>query len=476
MKPWTLPPAAVLDELTVSAAGLSAREAAERLTQYGANRLTAHKPPSRLLRFLAQLKDPMILLLLGAAVLSLAASGGKDFLEPVIILTIVLANALISVSQEQSAQKALDALQTLASPHATCLRDGVPTVLPACQVVPGDVVLLSPGDLVPADGRLLSSVALQCDESAMTGESLPVSKHTSPLPPETPLADRRNMVLSSCIVTAGRGTLVVTATGMNTELGQIAAMLHSAEEPTTPLQKKLTEISKTLSLLCLAVCAVLFGVGLLQHQDALSLFLTAVALAVAAIPEGLPAIVTIVLALGVQRMAAQRAIVKKLPAVETLGCASVICSDKTGTLTQNKMTVTALWTVSPADEALLLTIGALCNNASLEGTPVGDPTELALLVAAKKGGIPLQTLDRDRPRLWEFPFDAQRKRMTVLCKTETGYRAYVKGAPDVLRPRGPNPAPRARGGPPPPPPRPPRPRPPPPPPAGGRPPSLLAHR
>ncbi len=326
-------------------AGLSGEEALRRLERCGPNRLEGGKPPSLFRRILAQLKDPMILVLLAAAALSWWAGGGEDWLDSAIILLIVVVNAVLSISQEDSAQRALAELKKLSAPTALVRRDGALTKVEASDLVPGDVVYIAAGDQVPADGRVLSAESLRVDESAMTGESVPVDKHTAVLSPDTPLAERVNMVLSGDMVVAGRGVMVVTATGMDTEMGRIARLLGEKEDKTTPLQRKMAEISKVLSILCLVVCGVMFVLGILQGKDLLGMFLTAVSLAVAAIPEGLPAIVTIVLALGVQRLAREGAIVTKLPAVETLGCAGVICSDKTGTLTQNRMEVRRVWSM-----------------------------------------------------------------------------------------------------------------------------------
>ncbi len=416
--------------------GLEVGEAARRLERYGPNTLTAGKRPSLLRRVVGQLKDPMILVLLAAAGLSWWAGGGKDWLDSSIILLIVVVNAVLSITQEDHAQKALDALRDMAAPTALVRRDGALCRVEAGDLVPGDLVYIEGGDQVPADGRLLSASGLRIDESAMTGESVPVDKAPGgPMAGDTPLAERSNMLLSGTLAVAGRGSMVVTATGMNTEMGRIAGMLGDGESRSTPLQRKMGEISKTLSFLCLCVCAVMFGVGLLQGKELLGMFLTAVSLAVAAIPEGLPAIVTIVLALGVQRLAKQGAIVTKLPAVETLGCAGVICSDKTGTLTQNRMEVKALWSLAPAGETAALTAFVLCNDADLtsDGGRVGDPTELALLEAAGKRGLSLEALRGKYPRLGDIPFDSSRKRMTTFHPGEGGkVTAMVKGAPDLL--------------------------------------------
>ena len=441
MSAWHSKTAAqVLDQLDTSRdRGLAGAEAEERLGRYGPNVLEERKRPGLVVRFLAQLKDPMILVLLGAAGLSLWAGGGEDWVDAVIILVIVLVNACISIAQENSAEKALEALRRMSAPMARVVRDGTERRVEAAGLVPGDIILLEAGDMVPADARILDSAGLKADESAMTGESLPSDKGPADgLAGDLPLGDRHNMLLSSTVITNGRARAVVTATGMDTEVGRIAGMILDSGEGETPLQRKMAEISKTLSFACLCVCAVLFGVGMLLHKEILDMFLTAVALAVAAIPEGLPAIVTIVLALGVQRMAKRGAIVKKLPAVETLGCAGVICSDKTGTLTQNKMTVTQVWTPRGGDRAAVLTVGSLCSDAALardkgRRRAVGDPTEAAVVEAALKEGLDKDALERDWPRRGEVPFDSERKRMsTVHRRPDGGFRVCVKGAPDVL--------------------------------------------
>ena len=375
MNNWhSIPTDRLLEELDTRPQGLTAKQAKDRLDRYGPNQLPAPKQASLLARVLAQVTDPMIVVLLAAAGLSLAVSGGKDWLDGAIILVIVVVNSVLSISQEDRAQQALEELQKLSSPMAQALRDGRQTRVQASDLVPGDIIYLEAGDLVPADARLLSSSRLQTDESAMTGESAPVEKDPDLiLAPDAPLGDWVNMVLSGTLVTAGRGTAVVCATGRDSQMGHIAGMLSDQEEGTTPLQARMAEISQKLSFLCLCVCAVMFGLGLLQGKKMLDMFLTAVSLAVAAIPEGLPAIVTIVLALGVGRMAKRGAIVKKLPAVETLGCAGVICSDKTGTLTQNKMTVTQVWTPRGGDRATVLTVGSLCSDAVRWATPPRPP-------------------------------------------------------------------------------------------------------
>lgn len=430
----------LLAELETGQSGLTARQAEDRLKRHGRNELEGKKGTPLPLRFLAQLKDPMIIVLLCAAVLSFLASGGEDWVDAVIILVIVLANAVISISQEDSAEKALAALRTMSAPVARVIRGGVLLRAAAAELVPGDLIRLEAGDLIPADCRILECAGLRCDESALTGESSPVEKRADEgLPADTPLAERHNLLLAATVISVGRCTAVVTSTGMNTEVGSIAGLLLEEKENDTPLQRKMGEISKTLSFLCLAVCAVMFGVGLLQGKDLLGMFLTAVSLAVAAIPEGLPAIVTIVLALGVQRMVKRGAIVKKLPAVETLGCASVICTDKTGTLTQNKMTVTEVWVPLGGDKVRTLTIGALCNDAVLtqgrrgDFQAGGDPTEAALVLAAAREGLDKNVLEGTHPRRFELPFDSQRKLMTTVhALPGGGFRVFVKGAADVL--------------------------------------------
>ena len=430
----------VLDQLKVTPeAGLTDSEAKKRLEQYGPNELKSAEKESLFMRFLDQMKDPMIIVLLVAAVLSFVSSGFTDWVDSVIILLIVIVNAVISISQEDNAEKALEALRKMSAPLAKVIRDGAMTRVETNLLVPGDIIVLEAGDLVPADARILECANLKADEAAMTGESVPVSKNAlESLPEDTALGDRKNMVISSTVITNGRATCVVTSTGMETEVGQIAGMLMNEEDSETPLQKKMGEISKVLSVVCLGVCAVMFFVGLFYRRPILEIFMSAVALAVAAIPEGLAAVVTIVLALGVQRMVKRNAIVKKLPAVETLGCASVICSDKTGTLTQNKMTVVDVWTMKADERPLALTIGALCNDTVLtygeDKSPktAGDPTETAFVDIACKEGLDKNELEKTMPREAELPFDSERKMMSTIHPYDGGYRVMVKGAPDVL--------------------------------------------
>ena len=437
---FTKPTAQVISELETSQSrGLTSKQAEERLAQYGPNALEGAKKESLVKRFLNQMKDPMIIVLLAAAVLSLISSGGEEWIEALIILVIVIVNACISISQEDSAEKALEALQKMSAPLAKVVRNGEMVRLETDKLVPGDIIVLEAGDLVPADARILECANLKADESAMTGESVPVNKQViDTLPEETALGDRKNMVVSSTVITNGRAVCVVTTTGMNTEVGRIAKMLTGEDDTTTPLQRKMAEISKTLSFVCLAVCAIMFGVGIIYRHGILEMFMSAVSLAVAAIPEGLPAIVTIVLALGVQRMVKHNAIVKKLPAVETLGCAGVICSDKTGTLTMNKMTVVEVWSHGDQHRKEALVIGTLCNDTTLtyneDGSPktAGDPTETAFVDIACKEGMDKNKLEAKMPRTAELPFDSERKLMSTVHPVGGKLRVMVKGAPDVL--------------------------------------------
>ena len=380
--------------------GLTQAEAQRRLADQGPNELTGEKRPNLLLRILAQLKDPMILVLLAAAGLSLWAGGGRDWVDSAIILVIVVVNACISITQEDHAQKALDALRQLSAPTALVRREGALCRVACRELVVGDVVYITAGDQIGADGRLLEATGLRVDESAMTGESVSVDKEPAEaLDPATPLAERRNMLLSGTMAVAGKGTMVVTATGMGTEMGRIAGLLDASQQRETPLQRKMGEVSKALSFVCLCVCAVMFGVGLIQGKALLDMLMSAVSLAVAAIPEGLSAVVTIVLALGVQRLAKRGAIITKLPAVETLGSAGVICSDKTGTLTRNRMEVQKLWSKGGEAQVQALAAFALCNDATLDenGEAVGDPTEGALLLKAKEMGVSREALEGKHP-------------------------------------------------------------------------------
>lgn len=424
--------------------GLTSQMAAERLAQKGRNELAETDGKKSLFwRFLAQFDDFMILLLLGAAVVSVVISrlsGENDVLDAVMILGIVVLNAALGLFQESKAEKALEALKKMAAPHARVIRDGVVREIPAAEVVPGDLLLLETGDAVCADGRVVESRSLKTEESALTGEALPVEKTAAGgLPAETATGDRKNMVLAGGYVVYGKGKVLVTATGMDTEMGRIAAMLSHTSDSMTPLQKKLEQTGKQLGIGALAICALIFCMGILQEKPPFSMFMTAVSLAVAAIPEGLPAIVTIVLAMGTSRMSEKHTIVRRLSAVETLGGAQVICSDKTGTLTQNRMQVTT-WTDyshrEPKNEDLRETVAnlfALCNDCNVsDGNLQGEPTEKALGEYAQSMGIDFAALRRDMPRVGEIPFSSARKRMTTLHKTEDGWISVTKGAPDIL--------------------------------------------
>ncbi len=435
-----------------SEAGLTRQEAEQRLKQFGPNALVEKKKPSLFVRFLLQFKDVMVIILFIAAVISLfVGEHGFGFnpegaVDAGIIFAVILLNAILGVVQESRAEQALEALKKLSAPNARVLRDGARQVVPASQLVPGDVVFVEAGDLVPADGRLITAANLKVEESSLTGESVPVEKHTEAIPgADVALGDRTNMLFTSGTVTYGRGTAIVTATGMSTEVGRIATMLQDNREEQTPLQIKLEKIGKMLGILALGICALIFGIGLLEGKPVFEMFMTSISLAVAAIPEGLPAVVTIVLALGVSRLVKQNAIIRKLPAVETLGSASVICSDKTGTLTQNRMTVVKLYTGAVADfkgsaegDSLeLLKLASLCCDGTVtmeNGVEkhIGDPTETALVAAAMKAGHEKAALEADRPRVAEIPFDSDRKMMTTVHRVEGGFLSITKGAPDII--------------------------------------------
>ena len=443
--------------------GLSSDEAQRRLAKYGKNQLNQKKKKSILERFVDQFKDYMIIILLIAAAISLATtllSHENNWIEPIIIVAIVVFNALLGVIQENKAENALEALKNMAAPSAKVIRNGVQSVIRADEIVPGDIICLEAGDFIPADARLISSTMLRCEESALTGESISSEKYADAVLTDiTAIGDRANMVFSGCSVAYGNGVAVVTGTGMFTEVGKIADMLEG-ENTITPLQKKMAELGKTLGTVALAICAIIFVIGIIYRNPELSLldsfvgvFMTAVSLAVAAIPEGLPAIVTIVLALGVQRMIKRNAIIRNLPAVETLGSASVICSDKTGTLTQNKMTMVALFDKSgftnlskegvEIGEASieLLRLGTICCDADVheengEKVSIGDPTEIAIIDACEKYvGQTGNDIINLYPRLNSIPFDSDRKLMTTVNIIDGETFAIVKGAPDILLPR-----------------------------------------
>ena len=420
--------------------GLTSQEAAARLEKHGPNRLQEAKKITNLQRFLQQLKDPMLLILMAAAAVSAVTSilSGEKLTEVIIILAVVLLNAVLGVVQESKAEAAIEALQTMTAATSKVLRDGKITVLHSADLVPGDVVLLEAGDAVPADGRLLESASLKIEEAALTGESVPVNKtaETISAQGDVPLGDRKNMCYMGSTVVYGRGSAVITATGMDTEMGKIAGVLARTEQEETPLQRKLTQLGKTLSYLVLAICIFIFVFDLLVEGDysleaILKTFMVAVSLAVAAIPEGLATVVTVVLSIGVTNMSKRGAVIRRLTAVETLGCTQVICSDKTGTLTQNKMTVVD----HTGPQRLLATAMALCSDAAwTEEGAQGEPTEAALVNFAAEAGLKKPLLEEQQPRVAEAPFDSSRKMMSTVHQIDGGFIQYTKGAPDeVLR-------------------------------------------
>lgn len=436
--------------------GLSEAQAEQKRSQFGENKLQERKKKSNFQRFADQFKDVMILILIAAAIISFAIAciekNPKEFFEPVLILLIVLLNAFMGMVQESKAEKALDALKSLSANHAKVLRDGTEQVIDAIYLVPGDIIRLEAGDFVPADARLLRSSSLKSEESALTGESVPSEKDAdASVDPKAPLGDRSNMVFSGCSITYGTASAVVTATGMATEMGKIANLLDKESDTQTPLQKKLAQLGKYLGVLALAACFVVFVIGIANGIPALEIFMTSVSLAVSAIPEGLPAIVTVVLSIGVQRMVKKHAIIRRLPAVETLGSASIICSDKTGTLTQNRMTLVKAYLDSTGETEeinsqnsqhikLLLQYGALCSDGSVvfqgeEEQHIGDPTETAIVLAAHKNGMDKESLNGQYPRLAEIPFDSDRKLMTTVNRIDGELIAIVKGAFDMMAPR-----------------------------------------
>ncbi|MBP3294613.1 MAG: cation-translocating P-type ATPase [Clostridia bacterium] len=436
--------------------GLTSAKAAEKAAELGPNKLREKKKKTTLQRFFDQFKDVMILILLAAAVVSFVIAcveqNPKEFFEPLLIVLIVVLNAVMGVLQESKAEKALDALKSMSAPHARVIRDGEEKVIDASELVPGDNIRLEAGDFIPADARLLHSISLKSEESALTGESVPSEKDAEAVVDEkAPLGDRSNMVFSGCSVTYGTATAVVTAIGMDTEMGKIANLLDSENEGQTPLQQKLAQLGKYLGIIALAACGIIFVVGIVNGIPVMEIFMTAVSLAVSAIPEGLPAIVTIVLSIGVQRMVKKNALIRRLPAVETLGSASVICSDKTGTLTQNRMTLVKAYLDGAAEpEAIttansdpvkkLLTYGTLCCDGSVifhgtEEQHIGDPTETAIVLAAHRNGLPKDDLNKTYPRLGEIPFDSDRKLMSTINRMDGKNVVIVKGAFDMMAER-----------------------------------------
>ena len=433
--------------------GLDTAEVERRQAQYGPNRLREKKKKTMLQRFLDQFKDVMILILIAAAVVSFilvcVEQNWGELFEPALIVLIVVLNAVMGVLQESKAEKALDALKNMSAPHARVIRDGVERMIDASALVPGDLIRLEAGDFVPADARLLHSVSLKSEESALTGESVPSEKDAgAEVKEKAPIGDRTNMVFSGCSITYGTAVAVVTGTAMDTEMGKIANLLDDESETQTPLQQKLAQLGKYLGIVAIAACIVIFIVGLLNDTHWMEMMMTAVSLAVSAIPEGLPAIVTIVLSIGVQRMVKKNALIRRLPAVETLGGASIICSDKTGTLTQNRMTLVKAYldgadapeditADNSAEIKKLLAWGTLCCDGSVVFSDageqhIGDPTETAIVLAAHKNGFPKDALNDEYPRLAELPFDSDRKLMSVVNRIDGKNIVIVKGAFDMM--------------------------------------------
>lgn len=433
----------VYSEYNSSENGLSSADADERLAKHGSNKLAEGKKTSIAVRFLKQLADPMIIVLIAAAVVSAILAFVEEdgsFTEVIIIMAVVILNAILGVAQESKAEKAIEALQKIAAATSKVMRDGKITVIPSERIVPGDVVVLEAGDAVPADARVIECASMKIEEAALTGESVPVTKTNAVLSADdgkdVPLGDRKNMVYMGSTVVYGRGSAVVTGTGMNTEMGKIAHALTQARDGQTPLQKKLAQLSKILSFLVIGICVIIFAVGFIKNGDfglhgILDSFMVAVSLAVAAIPEGLATVVTIVLSIGVTNMSKRNAVIRKLTAVETLGCAQIICSDKTGTLTQNKMTVVEH---RGSDEKLLARAMALCSDAEQDddGNVIGEPTECALVNYALSLSLPKNSLKKEYPRIAEAPFDSMRKMMSTVHNGPDGTVQYTKGAPDEV--------------------------------------------
>lgn len=428
----------VLEELKTTDKGLTQREAAARQEKYGPNKLKEAAKATALQRFFKQLKDPMLIILLAAAAVSAATDfiAGESFTESIIILVVVLLNAVMGVIQESKAEAAIEALQTMTAAKCKVLRDEKTEVLESSNLVPGDVVILEAGDAVPADGRLIECASLKIEEAALTGESTPENKTVETIAKDVTLGDRENMCYMGSTVVYGRGKAIITSTGMNTEMGKIAGVLSKTEQEETPLQKKLSQLGKVLSKAVLGICIFIFIFDLIVSgeftiQSVLKNFMVAVSLAVAAIPEGLATVVTVVLSIGVTNMSKRNAVVRRLTAVETLGCTQVICSDKTGTLTQNKMTVVE----HTGDTKVLAEAMTLCNDAVFEdGGAKGEPTEAALVNFGAAEGIIKSELEKTQPRVAEAPFDSGRKMMSTIHKCGDAFVQYTKGAPDeVLR-------------------------------------------
>ncbi|MEW6222884.1 MAG: HAD-IC family P-type ATPase, partial [Candidatus Hadarchaeota archaeon] len=442
--------------------GLSSGDATKRLQEFGPNELKKEKKVSPLRLFLEQFTNILIIILLIATVLSFALG---EIYDAIVIVAIVIVSAVLGFTQEHRAEKALEALKKMTAPNAVVLRDGKEVQIPAVNIVPGDVLLLYTGDKVPADARLIEAMNLKIDEAPLTGESTPVDKDVRPLPEKTLISDRKNIVFTGTAVVYGRGKAIVMETGMNTEFGKIAKMVQVTEAEETPLEKRMSHVGKWLGILSITVCAVVAILGIARGFAILAMVLWGVSLAVAAVPEALPAVVTGALALGMRRMAKENALIRRLPAVETLGCTSVICSDKTGTMTKGEMTVQKAYVngremkvtgvgydphgeflvdgkkIDPSKEKELLTLlktSAMCNDSKLEKKEKkwvvkGDPTEGALVVAAAKAGLWKEDLDKNEPRIGEIPFSSERTRMTTLHEVKgKGHVAYMKGAPEVV--------------------------------------------
>lgn len=425
--------------------GLTDKEVLKLRKKYGYNKLDEKKKESIFIKFISQFKDFMIIILLIAALVSAIVSyfeGTKEYTDSIIIVVIVVINALIGVIQESKAEKSLEALKKLSSPTSKVLRNGKTITIDSTLLVPGDIIELEAGNFVPADCRLISSYNLKIEESALTGETVPVTKDAKViLPSNVALGDMINMAFSTTIVTNGHAQAIVTETGMNTKVGKIAKMIITDEAPQTPLQKKLAGIGKSLGIICLIICLTIFIIGLFKGISVSEMFMTSVGLAVAAIPEGLPAVVTIMLSIGVTKMSKNNAIIRKLPAVETLGSSSIICSDKTGTLTQNKMKVTKICNykeditndIHSQNFNFILELGSMCNDCKINGkTVIGEPTESAIVNAGLKYGKNKNTLYEQMRRVNEIPFDSERKMMTTIHKIGSKYRIITKGAPDVI--------------------------------------------
>ena len=442
-KTYTLTTEEVLKQLDVDAHGLNDQQVQQRQEKYGPNKLKEGEKPSLLQRFLTQLKDPMLIILMIAAAVSALTgmlSGESEWAEVIIIIAVVLLNAILGVIQESKAEAAIEALQTMTAATCKVIRNGKQLQLHSDELVPGDVVVLEAGDAVPADGRIIENASLKIEEAALTGESVPVNKMIDALNlvgdnDDVPLGDRKNMCYMGSTVVYGRGKVVITETGMDTEMGKIAGALAAAQDEETPLQKKLDALGKTLSFLVLGICVFIFVFNLLMAgkfdlSSILETFMVAVSLAVAAIPEGLATVVTVVLSIGVTKMSKRNAVIRRLTAVETLGCTQVICSDKTGTLTQNKMTVVE----HMGETQLLATAMALCSDANLndENQAEGEPTECALVNFAYSVGLHKAELEKATPRVDEAPFDSGRKMMSTVHTVDGKFIQYTKGGPDVV--------------------------------------------